>query len=201
VCFSQDSVTTSCKSIGALKSCPCIPSSSRISSPVARKRKPMRSCGWLENFNSIWTCASVCLVKRFGILIQQYCSGPCAKACGNVRTNPADGSPCARIGDMIVLHCSAVNVVAVRGYSSLRIMTPRRLKRLLVRPNVKFFIFLCQSFAVSSKYVISVVMFPSGASLTPKVWLASDGSNRCMVTCLQSVSRMVMEPGICGLCW
>jgi len=201
VCFNHDSITTSCKMVGASNNCPCTPSSSRISSPVARNKKPVRSCGWLENFKSICMCASVCLVNRFGMLMPQECRGPCAKACGKVRTNPTDGSPCAKIGDMIFWHCSEVSVVAVRGYISFLIITFRRLKRLSVHPNFEFFIFLFHSFAVSNRYVISVTIFPSGASLIPRVRWASDSSNLWIVTWHQSVSRIFMELGIWLLLW
>jgi len=74
-------------------------------------------------------------------------------------------------------HCFGVNVVAGSGYTSLRIIMFRRLKLLSQRPRREFFIFRCHVFAVSNRYANLVSMLPSGASRTPSVRQASDGSS------------------------
>jgi len=120
VCFIQESVTTSCRISGALKSSPVRPNSSLMVLPDAWSRKPVRSWGWLENLSSMWMCANVCSVKRLGILVLQNLSGPGTSTWGKVWMNPADGSPCTNIGNLIDWHCSFVKVVARSGYISLQ---------------------------------------------------------------------------------
>jgi len=95
--------------------------------------------------------------------------GPCARACGNVHIEPAEGNPCANIGDIMVLHCFGVNVVAGSGYTSFCMITFRRLKLLFHRPSREFFILRCHVFAMSTRYANSVSMLPSGTSWTPSV--------------------------------
>jgi len=115
VCFIKESVTSSCRINGASKSWPLRPSSNCIVSPVAHNRKLVRSCGWLENFRRVCICNSICLVNKLGMFTLQNFRGPWARACGNVQINPANGRPCARMGDMMEWHCSAIKVGAGNG--------------------------------------------------------------------------------------
>jgi len=116
VCFIHKSVMQSCSTVGASNNCPH--NSSHIISPIAHSKKPVKSCGWLENFRRVWMCMSVYSIKRLGMLMPQNLSSPCANAYRNVQTKSANGSPCANIGDIIVWHCSWVKVVAGNGYMS-----------------------------------------------------------------------------------
>jgi len=145
------------------------PISNFIASPVALRRNPVRSWGWFENLSNVCICVTNCSVNRFGRFTPHSFSRLWAKACGKVQTKPADGSPCAKMGDMIALHCSEVNVVAASGYNSFLKSMFCRLTFHSRHPNCELFIFHCHSLAVSTKSVSSVSMLPSGANWTPSV--------------------------------
>jgi len=87
--------------------------------------------------------------------------------------NPDDGSPCARMGDIMVWHCSLEKVMAGSGYTSFHSKTLHRLNVPSILLRLEIFIFLCHSFAIATRKASSVFILPSGAGHTPSVQQAS----------------------------
>jgi len=93
-------------------------------------------------------------------------------------TTPTLESPCCKMGCMIWLHCSSVNVVMARGQSNLHMMNWQRLKVALLWDILAWCIFEYHSWEMVLRYTCSFLELLSGAILTPEVHQALCSSSQ-----------------------
>jgi len=109
----HESVMTSCRITGTSENLQ--PAFNLIALHIAQSRISVVSILSWPYLSSIITWDRVCLEWRLGKLRPCSCRGQCITALGKVPVKPAAASPATRSGFVMLLHCSAVNVVATSG--------------------------------------------------------------------------------------